>query len=127
VPLATNCAKTYSGVCLTKSSTADVVLVRVLEYGVIHDDGIFERMLASPLFIVVGIGVGMLIVSYIMARERLENEEVSLFERMLRWVGASLVIGSACWAFFFGIPREVPEMPCDVAGETQDEPRKSPR
>ncbi|MBW1808417.1 MAG: hypothetical protein JRJ87_09505 [Deltaproteobacteria bacterium] len=90
----------------------------------IHDEGIFERMLASPLFIVVGIGVGMLIVSYIMARERLEDEEVSLFERMLRWVGASLVVGSACWAFFFGIPREVP-MPCDSAGEMQDEPRKA--
>ena len=92
-------------------------------YDVIHDEGIFERMLASPLFIVVGIGVGMLVVSYLMARERLEGEEVSLFERMLRWVGASLVIGSACWAFFFGIPREVPEFPCDE--ERQEDPRKA--
>jgi hypothetical protein len=91
----------------------------------IHDEGIFERLLASPLFIVVGVGVGLLVVSYIIARGRLEDEGPSLFERLLRWVGVFLVVGSAAWAYIFGIPREVPKGPCETVREIQEERRQA--
>lgn len=72
------------------------------------DQEMIDNMLASPLFTFVLIGVGLLVISFLIGRQRLEDELPSRFESIIRWVGIILVVGAASWALAFGIPRKAP-------------------